>query len=154
LRALAAPELFARAKLGFGARSVDWIEDEVDLGADNLRNLAVEQSGGIGHKRIWNWLHEMGLTLEQAAQALGRPKGRRRSILIVSACARISDTPQKNRSNLGFNGHLGEIGEMNAGYGAAFPPADSYRQLPKFILYSPTNADLFSVSLTGAKCGL
>jgi len=71
LRALADPALFARAKLGFGARSVDWIEDEVDLGADNLRNLAVEQSGGIGHERIWNWLHEMGLTLEQAAQALG-----------------------------------------------------------------------------------
>ncbi|MFM9902239.1 MAG: hypothetical protein ACKVOT_14605, partial [Polaromonas sp.] len=27
--------------------------------------------GGIGHERIWNWLHDTGLTLEQAAQALG-----------------------------------------------------------------------------------
>ena len=71
LRVLADPALFAQAKLGFGARSVDWVEDEVDLGSDNLRNLAVEQSGGIGHERIWNWLHETGLTLEQAAQALG-----------------------------------------------------------------------------------
>lgn len=71
LRVLADPARFAQAKLGFGARSVDWIEDEVDLGSDNLRNLAVEQSGGIGHERIWNWLHETGLTLEQAAQALG-----------------------------------------------------------------------------------
>jgi len=71
LRPLADPVLFAQARLGFGARSVDWIEDELDLGSDNLRNLAIEQSGGIGHERIWNWLHETGLTLEQAAQALG-----------------------------------------------------------------------------------
>ncbi|MDP2371787.1 DUF2442 domain-containing protein [Rhodoferax sp.] len=71
LQPLADPALFAQARLGFGSRSVDWVEDEVDLGSDNLRNLAVEQSGGIGHERIWNWLHETGLTLEQAAQALG-----------------------------------------------------------------------------------
>ena len=71
LRPLADPALFAKGRLGFGARSVDWVEDEVDLGSDNLRNLAIEQSGGIGHERIWNWLHETGLTLEQAAQALG-----------------------------------------------------------------------------------
>ena len=38
---------------------------------DNLRNLAIEQAGGIGHERIWNWLHDTGLSLEQAAQALG-----------------------------------------------------------------------------------
>lgn len=63
--------LFARAKVGFAGRSVEWIEDELDLGADNLRNLAIEQAGGIGHERIWNWLHETGLTLEQAAEALG-----------------------------------------------------------------------------------
>lgn len=63
--------LFAQAKVGFGGHSVDWIEDELDLGADNLRNLAIEQAGGIGHERIWNWLHETGLTLEQAADALG-----------------------------------------------------------------------------------
>jgi hypothetical protein len=36
-----------------------------------LRNLAVEQAGGIGHERIWTWLHDTGLTLEQAALALG-----------------------------------------------------------------------------------
>lgn len=72
--------LFATARLGLGGRSVDWpaqvsgADDaavELDLGADNLRNLAVEQAGGIGHERIWNWLHDTGLTLEQAAQALG-----------------------------------------------------------------------------------
>ena len=63
--------LFSQAKIGFAGRSVEWIADELDLGADNLRNLAVEQAGGIGHERIWNWLHETGLTLEQAANALG-----------------------------------------------------------------------------------
>lgn len=63
--------LFAQAKVGFAGHHVDWIEDELDLAADNLRNLAIEQAGDIGHERIWNWLHETGLTLEQAADALG-----------------------------------------------------------------------------------
>jgi len=64
-------ELFAQARVGFAGTSVEWIEGELDLGADNLRNLAVEQAGGIGHERIWNWLHETGLTIDQAATALG-----------------------------------------------------------------------------------
>lgn len=71
LRPLGDPALFAQAHLGLGGRSVDWLEDELDLGSDNLRNLAVEQAGGIGHERIRNWLHATGLSLEQAAQALG-----------------------------------------------------------------------------------
>jgi hypothetical protein len=65
------PTLFAKAKIGFASASVEWIEDELELAADNLRNLAIEQSGGIGHERIWNWLHKTGLTLDQAAAALG-----------------------------------------------------------------------------------
>lgn len=65
------PVLFAQAKVGFCGRSVDWIEDALDLGSDNLRHIAVEQAGGIGHERIWTWLHETGLTLEHAAEALG-----------------------------------------------------------------------------------
>lgn len=71
LRPLKEAALFAQARIGFAGRSVEWIADELDLGADNLRNLAIEQAGGIGHERIWNWLHETGLTLEQAANALG-----------------------------------------------------------------------------------
>lgn len=71
LKPLKDPALFAAARIGFGGRSVEWIEDELDLGADNLRNLAVEQAGGIGHERIWNWLHENNLTLEAGAAALG-----------------------------------------------------------------------------------
>jgi len=65
------PELFAKARVGFADASVEWVQDELDLAADNLRNLAVEQAGGIGHERIRNWLHETGLTLNQAAEALG-----------------------------------------------------------------------------------
>ncbi len=57
--------------MGFGGLTVDRIADEVDLAADNLRNLAIEQAGGIGHERLWNWLYDTGLSLEQAAQALG-----------------------------------------------------------------------------------
>ena len=67
-------DLFGKAKCGLGGRTVDWADGasvELDLGADNLRNLAIEQAGGIGHERIWNWLQETGLTLEQAALALG-----------------------------------------------------------------------------------
>lgn len=48
-----------------------WIDDELDLGADNLRNLAVEQAGGIGHERLLIWMHEAGLTQERAAEAIG-----------------------------------------------------------------------------------
>lgn len=71
LRPLKDPALFAQAKLGCDGHAVEWVEDELDLGADNLRNLAVEQAGGIGHERIWRWLHDNRLTLEQGAEALG-----------------------------------------------------------------------------------
>lgn len=66
LAALKDPELFVQAKVGFGGHSVEWIEDQLELGADNLRNLGIEQKGGIGHERIWRWLSETGLTLEEA----------------------------------------------------------------------------------------
>lgn len=65
------PDLFAKAGAGCDGTMVEWIEGEVDLAGDNLRNLAVEQAGGIGHERIWKWLHETGLNLTEAAQALG-----------------------------------------------------------------------------------
>ncbi|MFA7669881.1 MAG: DUF2442 domain-containing protein [Burkholderiaceae bacterium] len=63
--------LFTQAKIGFGGLTIDWVEDELDLATDNLRNLAIEQAGGIGHERIWTWLRDTGLTLDQAAEALG-----------------------------------------------------------------------------------
>lgn len=63
--------VFATAKLGPWGRTVEFGDGEIDLAADNLRNLAVEQAGGIGHERLWNWMRENSLTLEQAADALG-----------------------------------------------------------------------------------
>jgi hypothetical protein len=63
--------LFGAARVGDWGTSVVWIEDAVDMGADNLRNLAVEQTGGIGHERIVTWLHTNGLTQQQGADAIG-----------------------------------------------------------------------------------
>lgn len=71
LKALADPALFAQARLGEWGTSVVWIDDDLDLGADNLRHLAVEQAGGIGHERLVTWMHEAGLTQERAADAIG-----------------------------------------------------------------------------------
>ena len=50
---------------------VMWVEDELEMAADNLRNMAIEQSGGIGHERLWVWMHKHGMTQERAALALG-----------------------------------------------------------------------------------
>lgn len=71
LKALSDPDIFSRAQVGEWGTSVVFIDDELDLGADNLRNLAVEQAGGIGHERLLNWLHETGLTQAAAAEAIG-----------------------------------------------------------------------------------
>lgn len=71
LKPLQDEALFARARPGAGGHTVEWKSAQLDLASDNLRNLAIEQSGSIGHERIWNWLHENELTLEQGAEALG-----------------------------------------------------------------------------------
>lgn len=71
LKPLQDAALFARARIGAAGSVVEWKAGELDLAADNLRNLAIEQAGGIGHERIWDWLHENQLTLDQAAEALG-----------------------------------------------------------------------------------
>lgn len=63
--------LFAAARVGEHGTTVVWIDDELDLGADNLRNLAEEQAGSIGHERILNWMADNGLTQERAAEAIG-----------------------------------------------------------------------------------
>lgn len=62
---------FVRAHVGEWGLTVDWIPGELDLAGDNLRAAAVEQSGGISHERIWNWMYRNGLTLDAAATALG-----------------------------------------------------------------------------------
>jgi hypothetical protein len=71
LKPLQDQSLFASAKLNEFGRAVEFGKGEIDLASDNLRNLAIEQSGNIGHERIWNWMHENGLTLDGAAEVLG-----------------------------------------------------------------------------------
>lgn len=71
LKPLQDQSFFASAKLSEFGRAVEFGKGEIDLAADNLRNLAIEQSGGIGHERIWNWMHENNLTLDEAAEVLG-----------------------------------------------------------------------------------
>lgn len=71
LRALATPAVFRRAKPDARGGYVIFVPDELELAADNLRNLAVEQSGGIGFERLWNWMSRNGLTQERAAASIG-----------------------------------------------------------------------------------
>lgn len=63
--------LFSTAKLGAWGRAVEFGIGEIDLAADNLRNLAIEQAGGIGHERIRAWMHGNNLTLDRASEVLG-----------------------------------------------------------------------------------
>ncbi len=71
LRALADPAVFRRARADARGGYVMWIADDLELAADNLRNLAVEQAGGIGHERLWNWMDRNALTQERASAAIG-----------------------------------------------------------------------------------
>jgi len=71
LQPLSNKRLFATARIGSSGRTVEFGDGQLDLGADNLRNLAVEQSGGIGHERIWSWMHDNNLTIDRAAEVLG-----------------------------------------------------------------------------------
>ena len=63
--------VFVRAHVGAWGLTVDWLPGEVELAGDNLRAEAVEQSGGISHERICNWMYKNNLTLDGAAAALG-----------------------------------------------------------------------------------
>ena len=69
--ALAAPHLFATARIDALGGYVVWVEDDLELAADNLRSMAIEQSGGIGHERLLNWMHKHRLTQVSAADAIG-----------------------------------------------------------------------------------
>lgn len=71
LRSLADAAVFKRAKVDARGGYVVFIEDDLELAADNLRNLAIEQAGGIGHECIWNWMQRNSLTQERAATAIG-----------------------------------------------------------------------------------
>lgn len=44
--------LFSQARIDARGGYVVWIDDDLELAADNLRNMAIEQSGGLGHERL------------------------------------------------------------------------------------------------------
>ncbi len=71
LSALSDPVLFASARMDARGGYVIWIDDDLEIAADNLRNMAIEQAGGIGHERIISWMHKHDLTQERAAEAIG-----------------------------------------------------------------------------------
>ena len=71
LKPLQDATVFSQAHRDARGGYVIWIDDELELAADNLRNLAVEQAGGIGHERLWGWIDKHSLTQDRAALALG-----------------------------------------------------------------------------------
>lgn len=71
LAALHDPALFATARIDARGGYVVWVDDDLELAADNLRNLAIEQAGGIGCERLINWMHKHSLTQDRAAEAIG-----------------------------------------------------------------------------------
>ncbi len=71
LAALKDPALFSTARVDERGGYVVWIDDDMEMGADNLRSMAVEQAGGIGNERLANWMHKHSLTQANAADAVG-----------------------------------------------------------------------------------
>lgn len=71
LAALSDPAVFAGASVDARGGYVVWVPDDLEIAADNLRNIAVEQAGGIGHERLLNWMAQHGLTQARAADAIG-----------------------------------------------------------------------------------
>jgi len=64
--------IFATARLGdHGAYVAFADDDDLELGADNLRARAIEQQGGYSHEYLYEWMARHGLTQHNAANALG-----------------------------------------------------------------------------------
>jgi hypothetical protein len=70
LRSLRDQSVFARAAKGEGGHSVVW-PGEIDMGADRLWEMSLEQNGHLDALEFirWRWRH--GLSLSDAAAALG-----------------------------------------------------------------------------------
>lgn len=70
LRPLQDQSTFARAAKGEGGHSVVW-PGEIDMGADRLWEMSLEQNGHLDALEFirWRWRH--GLSLSDAANALG-----------------------------------------------------------------------------------
>lgn len=63
------PVVFARAHIGEGGNSIEWIDEE--FGADNVYAWAKEQAGKVSHEMFDTWMRNNKLSLSSAAEALG-----------------------------------------------------------------------------------
>ena len=70
LAQLSDPARFVRARVGEFGLTIEWGGD-IELGADNLFARAKEQAGETSHEMFFGWMHRNGLSVSQAAEALG-----------------------------------------------------------------------------------
>jgi hypothetical protein len=70
LRPLRDQALFARATKGEGGHSIEW-PGELDMGADRLWEMTLEQNGRMDAVEFIRWRWRNGLSLSDAAEALG-----------------------------------------------------------------------------------
>jgi hypothetical protein len=70
LQPLRDKEVFAKARRGEGGHSVVW-PTELDMGADRLWEIALEQTGHHDAVEFLRWRWRYGLSLTDAASALG-----------------------------------------------------------------------------------
>ena len=70
LQPLLNAKVFAEAKKGEGGHSVMW-SNELDMGADRLWEMALEQTGHHDTVEFLRWRWRYGLSLTNAANALG-----------------------------------------------------------------------------------
>jgi hypothetical protein len=61
---------FARAAKGEGGHSIVW-PGEIDMGADRLWEMSLEQNGHLDAVEFIRWRWRYGLSLSDAAEALG-----------------------------------------------------------------------------------
>ncbi|MDZ3825279.1 DUF2442 domain-containing protein [Pseudomonas monsensis] len=72
LQPLLDPELFATATLDDHGWTVEWLEPDIQIGADTLYMDALAQNTADDNTRIFiGWRARTGLSLNQAAEALG-----------------------------------------------------------------------------------
>jgi hypothetical protein len=75
LAPLADPALFHRIRVAEDGWSVEWPASGIDLGAAQLRRWADEQAGeAMPAAAFRDWMEGHGLTLDRAAEALGRSR--------------------------------------------------------------------------------
>jgi hypothetical protein len=70
LRPLRDESVFLRAAKGEGGHSVVW-PGEIDMGADRLWEMSLEQNGHLDAVEFIRWRWRDGLSLSDAAEALG-----------------------------------------------------------------------------------